>query len=76
MPERDQAHQHQFSPPTIQAAVRARVQERTGRFDIPDIIGPCINARLPVTSAVKFDDPFRHEAWRDIADAICRLKLR
>src|SRR4051812_50186548 len=51
MPERDQAHQHQFFPSTIQAAVRARVQERTGRCDMPDIIDPVIMAGGPLTSA-------------------------
>ena len=43
---------------TDQAALSARVQERTSRCDIPDIIRPYINARLPIISAVKFGDPF------------------
>ena len=47
---------------TDQAALRARVQERTGRCDIPDIIQPDINPRLPVISAVKFGDPFARTA--------------
>jgi len=34
------------------------VQERTGRCDIPDIIGPAIMAGVPLTSTVKFGDPF------------------
>jgi hypothetical protein len=39
------------------AAVKARVQERTGRCGVPDIIWPVINAGAPIISAVKFDDP-------------------
>jgi hypothetical protein len=39
------------------AAVNASEQERTGCCDVPDIIGPVIDAGVPVMSAVKFDDP-------------------
>ena len=42
------------------------MQERTGRCDIPDIIGPVIIAGLPLTSAVKFGDPF---AWTAVTEA-------
>ena len=34
------------------------MQERTDRCDIPDIIGPIIMTEMPLTSTVKFDDPF------------------
>ena len=51
---------------TDQAALSARVQERTGRCDIPDIIQPDINPRLPVISAVKFGDPFVRTAVTEI----------
>ena len=75
MPERDQAHQHQFSPSTIQAAVRARVQERTGRCDMPDIIDPdiidpVIMAAVPLTSAVKFGEPLARIAVTEVR-ALC-----
>jgi len=33
------------------------MHERTGCRDIPDIIGPVIETRLPVITAVKFGDP-------------------
>jgi hypothetical protein len=39
------------------AAVKARVQERTACCEVPDIIGPVIDAGVPVMSAVKFDEP-------------------
>jgi hypothetical protein len=74
MPERDQAHQHQFSPPTIQAAVRARVQERTGRCDMPDIIDPVIMAGVPLTSAVKFGEPLARIAVTEVR-ALCPLNV-
>ena len=75
MPERDQAHQHQFSPdPTIQAALRARMQERTGRRDMPDIIGPVIMAGVPLTSAVKFGEPLARTAVTEVP-ALCPLKV-
>ena len=38
------------------------MQERTGRRDIPDIIGPVIMAGAPLTSTVKFGDPFARTA--------------
>ena len=39
------------------AAVNARVHERTGCCDVPNIICPDIDAGLPTISTVKFDDP-------------------
>ena len=73
MPERNQAHQHQFSPdPTVQAALRARVQERTG--DMPDIIDPVIMAGVPLTSAVKFGEPLARIAVTEVR-ALCPLKV-
>ena len=41
------------------------MHERTGRRDMPDIIGPVIKAGLPLTSAVKFGDPFARTAVTD-----------
>jgi hypothetical protein len=38
------------------------VQDRTGRCDMPDIMGPAIIAGFPVISAVKFGDPFMRTA--------------
>ena len=38
------------------------MQERTGRCDMPDIIDPVIMAGVPLTSAVKFGDPFARTA--------------
>ena len=38
------------------------MQERTGRRDIPDIIGPVIMVVVPLTSTVKFGDPFARTA--------------
>ncbi len=74
MSERDQAHQHQLSPPTIQAAVRARVQERTGRCDMPDIKDPVIMAGVPLTSAVKFGEPLARIAVTEVR-ALCPLNV-
>jgi hypothetical protein len=74
MPERDQAHQHQFSPPAIQAAVWARVQECTGRCDMPDIIDPVIMAGVPLTSAVKFGEPSARIAVTEVR-ALCPLNV-
>jgi hypothetical protein len=37
--------------------VRARVQDRTGCCDIPDITRPVRKERLPLIFAVKFRDP-------------------
>ncbi len=66
MQECNQAHQHLFSPLTIQAALRARVQERTGRRDMPDIISPVIMAGMPLTSAVKFGEPLARTAVTEV----------
>ena len=74
MPERDQAHQHQFSLSTIQAAVRARVQERTGCCDMPDIIDPVIMAGVPLTSAVKFGEPSARIAVTKVR-ALCPITV-
>ncbi len=74
MPERIQAHQHQFAPSAIQAAVRARVQERTGRCDMPDIIDPVIMAGVPLTSAVKFGEPLARIAVTEVR-ALCPLNV-
>ena len=75
MQECNQAHQHLFSSdPTIQAAVRARVQERTGRCDMPDIIDPVIMAGVPLTSAVKFGEPLARIAVTEVR-ALCPLNV-
>ena len=42
------------------------MHERTGRRDMPDIIGPLIMAGVPLTSAVKFGDPFARIAVTEV----------
>jgi hypothetical protein len=53
--------------------VRARVQDRTGCCDIPDIVRPVSKERLPLISTVKFGDPFVRTAVA-VSRALCPVR--